>query len=221
MAYFSKLRQYAWYKDRKHYAHETSETPSCSPGRESLEKGPEDGPLEEMQYHELLKRDTWWKSKCFLIIANILLFALYGASLVTLWESKNSCSRRDGLPYSPAANILEWQEIQFSLESRITEEGTFSGKPSTELDKAWHDLLKAENIMIEPKYINHYARADISVRMPEGDGYIGTLNVYHELHCLKRIHKDMEMNRLHNEHCIDFLRQSAMCHGDVGLITFE
>ncbi len=47
------------------------------------------------------------------------------------------------------------------------------------------------------------------------------------------------MNRLHNgtrhevlasslllltfitEHCIDFLRQSAMCHGDVGLITFE
>jgi hypothetical protein len=25
----------------------------------------------------------------------------------------------------------------------------------------------------------------------------------------------------HTEHCIDFLRQSAMCHGDVGLITFE
>lgn len=23
------------------------------------------------------------------------------------------------------------------------------------------------------------------------------------------------------EHCIDFLRQSVMCHGDVGLITFE
>jgi hypothetical protein len=23
------------------------------------------------------------------------------------------------------------------------------------------------------------------------------------------------------EHCIDFLRQSAMCHGDVGLITFQ
>ena len=56
-----------------------------------------------------------------------------------------------------------------------------------------------------------------------------------------------EMNRLHNgkpinptnhpsfstslepnlsltrklEHCLDFLRQSAMCHGDIGLITFE
>lgn len=23
------------------------------------------------------------------------------------------------------------------------------------------------------------------------------------------------------EHCIDFLRQSSMCHGDIGLITFE
>lgn len=23
------------------------------------------------------------------------------------------------------------------------------------------------------------------------------------------------------EHCIDFLRMSAMCHGDIGLITYE
>ncbi|KAL2850100.1 hypothetical protein BJX68DRAFT_93563 [Aspergillus pseudodeflectus] len=30
-----------------------------------------------------------------------------------------------------------------------------------------------------------------------------------------------ELNRLHNEHCIDFLRQSSMCHGDIGLITYE
>ncbi|CAK4033803.1 Cyclochlorotine biosynthesis O [Lecanosticta acicola] len=78
-------------------------------------------------------------------------------------------------------------------------------------------------------------REDIGVRVPGEDAYIGTLNVYHEIHCLKRIHqymyqdtyfpgiddKQREMNRLHNEHCIDFLRQSAMCHGDVGLITFE
>jgi len=23
------------------------------------------------------------------------------------------------------------------------------------------------------------------------------------------------------EHCLDFLRQSAMCHGDIGLVTFQ
>ena len=102
--------------------------------------------------------------------------------------------------------------------------------------------------------MKHYGREDIAVAIPEGGGYIGTLNVFHELHCLKRLHQHMysdyywphldkhsrEMNRLHNgksrapsssgtarrtltrlEHCIDFLRQSSMCHGDIGLVTFE
>jgi len=103
------------------------------------------------------------------------------------------------------------------------------------VDKAWHDLLNAENIIIEPEYMRHYGREDIGVAVPDGEGYLGTLNVYHELHCLKRIHQYMyldsyfpdltehqrELNRLHNEHCIDFLRMSVMCHGDVGLITYE
>jgi hypothetical protein len=26
---------------------------------------------------------------------------------------------------------------------------------------------------------------------------------------------------LSSEHCIDFLRQSAMCHGDIGLVTYS
>ena len=30
-------------------------------------------------------------------------------------------------------------------------------------------------------------REDIGVRIPGEDGYIGTLNVYHELHCLVRL----------------------------------
>lgn len=105
---------------------------------------------------------------------------------------------------------------------------------------------------VEPEYYKHYGREHIGVGVPGSDDYIGTLNVFHELHCIKRLHQFMytdyyfpdftphqlEMNRLHNgmikhhpsfvagtrltftEHCLDFLRQSAMCHGDVGLITY-
>ncbi|KAK8150887.1 hypothetical protein G3M48_004564 [Beauveria asiatica] len=69
----------------------------------------------------------------------------------------------------------------------------------------------------------HYGRLDSGVPDPDGRGYLGTLNVYHELHCLKRLHqytytdyyfRDLthELNRLHNEDCIDFLRRSSMCH---------
>ncbi|PFH57164.1 hypothetical protein XA68_15424 [Ophiocordyceps unilateralis] len=83
--------------------------------------------------------------------------------------------------------------------------------------------------------MRHFGRLNIGVAAPDGSGFLGTLNVFHEIHCLKRIKQYMypdyyfpnmtddarEMNRLHNEHCIDFLRQSAMCHGDIGLLTYE
>lgn len=73
-------------------------------------------------------------------------------------------------------------------------------------------LNAAENIILEPEVMKHYGREDSGVALPEGGGYLGTLNVYHELHCLKRIHqymyqeyywkdldaKQLEMNRLHN-----------------------
>lgn len=32
--------------------------------------------------------------------------------------------------------------------------------------------------------MHRLGREDIGVRIPGEDGYIGTLNVYHELHCL-------------------------------------
>ena len=32
--------------------------------------------------------------------------------------------------------------------------------------------------------MEHYGREDIGVAIPDGSGYVGTLNVYHELHCI-------------------------------------
>lgn len=115
------------------------------------------------------------------------------------------------------------------MEDRIQDGSLYTGRPSAQLDKAWHDLLNGqstepidtrrnyltqidENILLEPEYIDHYGRLDTTVEVPEGGRYIGTLNVFHELHCLKRIHQFMysdyyfpdisehqkEVNRLHN-----------------------
>ena len=41
-----------------------------------------------------------------------------------------------------------------------------------------------ENIRIESEVIKRLGREEHSVRIPGDDAYIGTLNVYHELHCL-------------------------------------
>lgn len=48
----------------------------------------------------------------------------------------------------------------------------------------WANYLLAENIWIEPEVMKYYGREEIGVAIPEGGGYIGTLNVYHELHCI-------------------------------------
>lgn len=34
--------------------------------------------------------------------------------------------------------------------------------------------------MIEPEVMRHYGREELGVAIPEGEGYLGTLNVYHE-----------------------------------------
>jgi len=73
------------------------------------------------------------------------------------------------------------------------------------------------------------------VEIPDEPGMVwATLGVNHELHCLKRIRQalypkyyfpeyteeELELNLLHSAHCIDYLRQAAMCHGDVSITTY-
>lgn len=70
--------------------------------------------------------------------------------------------------------------------------------------------------------------------MPLNDdegGYLVTLDVFHELHCLNTLRKyiyresypDMHTEDAqieHVDHCIDLLRQVLMCHADISLHTY-
>jgi hypothetical protein len=47
-------------------------------------------------------------------------------------------------------------------------------------------LYVAENIRVEGEVMKRLGREDIGVRIPGSDDFIGTLNVYHEIHCLVR-----------------------------------
>lgn len=53
-------------------------------------------------------------------------------------------SETDGETKAPAVEAVEWEAHKFSLEDRIQEKGSFSGKPRPDLDEAWHDLLNGE-----------------------------------------------------------------------------
>lgn len=45
---------------------------------------------------------------------------------------------------APAREAVHYEERPFTLGDRIQEHSIFSGKPSEELDLAWHNLLNCE-----------------------------------------------------------------------------
>ena len=80
----------------------------------------------------------------------------------------------------------------------------YVGYPRPELEKAWKGLLgsksenshskafklisKDMNVRISREDVQHFGREENAVALPDGSGYVGTLNVYHEIHCIVRIY---------------------------------
>jgi hypothetical protein len=40
------------------------------------------------------------------------------------------------------------------------------------------------NIRISKEDVQYFGREETAVALPDGSGYIGTLNIYHEIHCI-------------------------------------
>ncbi|KAI3322966.1 hypothetical protein HD806DRAFT_523187 [Xylariaceae sp. AK1471] len=237
MLHIFRFHRAYWPNDHKsRYSNIPRAESSTNVSRQSIDQNSDDALLDKARdncqtCHNHL---PYWRSLWFWIV-HLVIFGAYILVLLIATNGGRGCPRDRGLPFSPAVDALEYRDTTFPLKNKIQEQSHFTGKPNPDLDQAWHDLLDAQNIMLEPKFMKNYGREHVGVAVPEGGSYIGTLNVYHELYCLKRIHQYMypdyyfsnftprehELNRLHNEHCIDVLRQSAMCHGDIGLITYE
>ncbi|KAI1801256.1 hypothetical protein F4811DRAFT_535399 [Daldinia bambusicola] len=113
----------------------------------------------------------------------------------------------------------------------------FNHGPSDELDAAWADLLHAINIKVSSDEmgllgVNKKNRVQVN-----GGDYIGSMGVYHHLHCLNNlrmiVHWDYyepkyinspyygHFGKEHSDHCIDALRQAVMCHANTAITTFE
>lgn len=61
------------------------------------------------------------------------------------------------------------------------QDSPFTGSPSPESDRAWHDLLSNMSVRVSREELE---RGDqTSVELPDG-GYMAWLGVFHELHCV-------------------------------------
>lgn len=139
----------------------------------------------------------------------------------------------------------------------------YFGIPSDAIVKAWDDLTRCtsryfpffvlssnhtlslylirrnldQNIAVPVEIMEDLGRTGTydGVKLPDGSGYLGTLNVYHALHCLQQVHRFMyrdyylpdmseaEMKAMlgHVEHCLEGIREYIVCKADMSLVTLR
>ncbi|PMD17890.1 hypothetical protein NA56DRAFT_577983, partial [Hyaloscypha hepaticicola] len=129
----------------------------------------------------------------------------------------------------PALPAVEWELHTF--ENSLETANPYKGPPSPELDHAWNKLLAPSAIRISKEDLDRINRT--SVALLDGSGYFGTLDVHHQLHCLRWVRQSLhpdyygelntkEQNRgQHLDHCLDALRQFVMCKADVSILTYD
>ncbi|MCJ1445534.1 MAG: hypothetical protein MMC23_006039 [Stictis urceolatum] len=120
------------------------------------------------------------------------------------------------------------------MNNSLEEENPFKGSVFTpEQTETWRELLSWQTLLISEDDLRALGKlSDTSARFEDGSGYLGQLDVYHELHCLnyirEYIHRDyypngetIETQVMHIDHCTDTLRQITMCHADISIVTFD
>jgi len=75
-------------------------------------------------------------------------------------------------------------DLKISYEPKIFtafQDSPYTGLPSPETDRAWHDLMANMSIRVSHQEL---AKANLtSTELPDG-GYMAWLGVYHEMHCV-------------------------------------
>ncbi|KAK2752395.1 hypothetical protein FQN55_007435 [Onygenales sp. PD_40] len=177
----------------------------------------------------------FWREHLILVLSTGLVFFFLFAFSAIVFENNRKLERKlqSSLIYSPANEALKWEVVEWEHDDGA--QGDYVGEPRPVLEKAWKDIFDIMNVRISEDDLKAVDRLENAVRLPDEPNYVGTLNVFHELHCIWWLYKYVHMDhyftdatphqrgimKLHSHHCLNYLRKSAMCHGDVGIITYN
>ncbi|ESZ94410.1 hypothetical protein SBOR_5203 [Sclerotinia borealis F-4128] len=167
------------------------------------------------------------RSFIWAVVAHSFIFATY---TIGLFAARDFFSQRPGPPtlvYTPAADALKYEKVFYN--GTLFAGSLYKGDPRPELDLAWHNLVKNNNLRISKEELEKLDRT--ALPLADGSGYYAQLNVYHHLHCLKFMREAFYADyypdaqgpttKMHVDHCIDDIRQALMCHADTSITTFE
>ncbi|KAK9775190.1 putative DUF3328 domain-containing protein [Seiridium cardinale] len=104
----------------------------------------------------------------------------------------------------------------------------WAGEPSPYMDEAWDDLTEFWTVLLDGEEADN-VRGQTLLQ----NGYWVTgLDVFHQLHCLDSLRRAVYPDyyphegsprtwQLHVDHCVDYLRQAIMCHGDTTPVHYK
>ncbi|KAI0977177.1 hypothetical protein F4678DRAFT_412102 [Xylaria arbuscula] len=160
-----------------------------------------------------------------------LVFILFNAiCLIILTKSSHDIDKSTGADFGrtlrSAQDAIEYVEQNFDDDAP----NPFAGEPRPELNQAWSDLLRSTTIKIYEPELKSMNMSSLPLK--DGSGYIGFLEAWHMLHCVKRLYQiyypDHYPEQLaggalavaHRDHCIRVLMQGIMCNADTTLNTY-
>ncbi|KAI0861820.1 hypothetical protein F4860DRAFT_513615 [Xylaria cubensis] len=172
--------------------------------------------------------------RVYIAILHIAILILIGLLLSHGYIINSRPSAQLKRSWSPVQDFVEYEEGT----KHATDPGhhsVYSGPPSEEQEDAWDRLIM-------PAYLN--ASRDELTRAGEsfenvielvGGGYVVSLAVYHELHCLRNLRLHLFQDRYypnltetqhqflkgHLDHCLEVLRMSIMCQGNTVLNSYK
>ncbi|KAE9395136.1 hypothetical protein BT96DRAFT_862126 [Gymnopus androsaceus JB14] len=160
-------------------------------------------------------------------ISFLILFVGVILGLVAARISRNNATnlRPTSLVYSPAQSALRYQSLRFngSFGTHLTE---YQVEPSEALDEKWHDLFRYGISRIPASEAEKLLHKTVPIPGDE-EHYIVSLDVFHQLHCLNVIRKQLYPDyytpepTVHVDHCVDMLRQALSCNVDITPIPWK
>ncbi|QDS74192.1 hypothetical protein FKW77_002108 [Venturia effusa] len=153
-----------------------------------------------------------------------------------LWKKEIECTEQLSV-YSPILSSVRY-EIRDFKES-TSNNTLYEGSPTTDLEEAWQALENMPAVMIPGAKLIELDRSPTQgfvETKPQkyGIGYVGTIEVFHHLHCLNVLRQYVQRDeypaglvpwlfkansknvaRDHVTHCIATLREALMCNADL------
>ncbi|KAE9364270.1 hypothetical protein N431DRAFT_473866 [Stipitochalara longipes BDJ] len=178
----------------------------------------------------------WILVTIFLVFLSlILLFKVHQLQSIASYESG---FKTDFAPLKPVIGIVEQRftgGLKLDKAGKWYRSNTttpqYVGTPNEAIDGAWNKLLAGVEIIVSGGEAETISSETIEER--EGGSYRLSLDMHYSLHCVANlVRKEIDFEyyypsgkipyfyRDHIDDCIDYLRQTIQCHGDMTPLTY-